>query len=92
MSYLTSEVHTAFKPYFTPQRFLSDESQFAALRTHAFTIIAPMLAVLDARLGDKRALLDSGRSILDPYLYVLLRWADYVPGGLSAMLLMALRL
>ena len=34
LSFLTGEVHVAFKPFFMPQRFLADEAQFAALKAN----------------------------------------------------------
>ena len=83
LSYLTSEVHVAFKPYFTPQRFLDDPEQFPALRARAFVVLAPMLQALEARLGEAQFMLDDRRSVADAYLYVLLRWAEEAPGGLG---------
>ena len=83
LSYLTSEVHVAFKPYFTPQRFLDDPGQFSALQARAFVVLAPMLQTLETRLGDADFILDGRRSVADAYLYVLLRWAQEAPGGLS---------
>ena len=84
MSYLTSEVHVAFKPFFTPQRFLDDERQFQAPRARAFVVLAPMLQTLEERLGDSRFILADRRSVADAYLYVLLRWTENAPNGLSA--------
>ena len=83
LSYLTGEVHVAFKPYFTPQRFLDDEAQFPELRSQAFAVLAPMLRALETRLGGGAFILEDRRSVADAYLYVLLRWADEAPGGLS---------
>jgi glutathione S-transferase len=83
LSYLTGEVHVAFKPYFTPQRFLDDAAQFPALKAHAFTVLAPMLQTLEARLGDADFILHGRRSVADAYLYVLLRWTQEAPQGLS---------
>ena len=83
MSYLTSEVHIAFKPFFMPQRFLDDERQFGALRAKTFLVLAPMLQTLEERLGDSRFILADRRSVADAYLYVLLRWAENAPAGLT---------
>lgn len=83
LSYLTSEVHVAFKPYFTPQRFLDDPQQHPALQSQAFVVLAPMLQALETRLGDADFILDGRRSVADAYLYVLLRWAEEAPGGIS---------
>ncbi len=83
LSFLTGEVHVAFKPFFMPQRFLDDEAQFAALKANAFVTLAPLLAMLEARLGADSFILDDRRSVADAYLYILLRWVDNAPDGLS---------
>jgi glutathione S-transferase len=83
LSYLTGEVHVAFKPYFSPQRFLSDETQFKALQTQAFAVLTPMLDVLEKRLGNANFILNDRRSVADPYLYVLLRWVDNARTGIA---------
>ena len=83
LSFLTGEVHVAFKPFFMPQRFLDDEAQFAALKANAFVTLAPLLAMLEARLGADSFILDNRRSVADAYLYVLLRWVENAPDGLA---------
>ncbi len=83
LSYLTGEVHVAFKPYFTPQRFLNDETQFKALQAQAFVVLTPMLERLNKQLGNLDFILSGRRSVADPYLYVLLRWVDNGPHGIA---------
>ncbi|HEX6784395.1 MAG TPA: glutathione S-transferase N-terminal domain-containing protein [Sphingomicrobium sp.] len=83
LSYLTGEVHVAFKPYFQPARFLADESLFKALQDQAFAVLDPMLRRLDGMLAGARFILNDRRSVADPYLYVLLRWVDNAPRGIS---------
>ncbi len=83
LSFLTGEVHVAFKPFFMPQRFLADEAQFAALKANAFVVLAPLLATLETRLGAGSFILDNRRSVADAYLYILLRWVDNAPDGVS---------
>lgn len=82
LSYLTGEVHVAFKPYFQPSRFLTDESHFKALQDQAFVVLDPMLRRLDSMLQGRTFILNDGRSVADPYLYVLLRWVDNAPSGI----------
>ncbi len=84
MSYLTGEVHVAFKPFFMPQRFLDDPEQFPALQAKALAVLAPMLEALEERLGASAFILHGRRSVADAYLYVLLRWADNASAGLAA--------
>ena len=83
LSYLTGEVHVAFKPYFSPQRFLSDETHFKSLQDQAFVVLAPMLDRLERQLGNLDFILNDRRSVADPYLYVLLRWVDNSPKGMT---------
>ena len=83
MSYLSSEVHVAFKPHFMPQRFLDDPEQFTALRAHAWSVLGPMFENLDATLGRQPFLLGDHRTVADAYLYVLLRWVEEGPTGIA---------
>ena len=83
MSYLTSELHVAFKPHFTPQHFLDDPDQFPALRTRAWVILGPMLEALDATLAKQTFLLGDRRTVADAYLYVILRWVNEGPSGIE---------
>jgi len=71
---LNSDVHPAFKPIFAPQRFLPDESQSAALAEAARGQVRTYLDQLNTRLQGRDWLVDS-RSIADPYLLVMVRWA-----------------
>lgn len=74
LAYLNSDVHQAFKPLFNPARFLADESAHAELQANARTRLRGMFERLDARLAD-RDWLAGTRSIADPYLFVVQRWA-----------------
>jgi len=74
LAFLNSDVHPAFKPLFAPQRFIGDESQHADLQQHARTKLRGLFERLDAQL-DGRDWLTGTRSIADPYLFVVLRWA-----------------
>jgi len=83
LSYLTREVHVAFKPFFQPQRFLTDEARHEALGEQAFVTLRPMLARLEGMIQGRRFILAARRSVVDPYLYVLLRWVDNAPYGIT---------
>ncbi|KRB07957.1 glutathione S-transferase N-terminal domain-containing protein [Lysobacter sp. Root690] len=74
LAYLNSDVHMAFKPIFTPSRFLPDEAQAPALADQARIQVSAHLRRLDAQLQGRDWLVGS-RSIADPYLFVILRWA-----------------
>ncbi|MEQ7874927.1 glutathione S-transferase N-terminal domain-containing protein [Sphingomonas sp. ASV193] len=82
LSYLTGEVHVAFKPFFQPQRFLTDETRHQALGEQAFVTLRPMLERLEGMIQGRRFMAGK-RSVADPYLYVLLRWVDNAPYGMA---------
>jgi len=74
LAYLNSDVHGAFKPIFSPTRFLPDEDRAGEVVEQARENVRVHLRRLDARL-DGRPWLAGTRSIADPYLFVMLRWA-----------------
>lgn len=74
LAFLNSDVHGAFKPIFSPSRFLEDETLAAALAKCARARVRTYLRRLDEQLAGKDWLVGT-RSIADPYLFVMLRWA-----------------
>lgn len=81
LGFLNSEVHPAFKPIFVPARFLPDATAAGAIVEAARIRVREYLKRLDARL-EGRDWLTGERSIADPYLYVMLRWAIRLEIGL----------
>lgn len=75
LGFLNSDLHKAFVPLFRPSNFLDDESQHDALKTKARANVRALLARVDGHLAGKDWLANGMRSIADPYLYVVLRWA-----------------
>lgn len=74
LAYLNSDVHGAFKPIFSPFRFLPDETLVDALAEQARLQITIHLQRLDAQMEGRNWLVGR-RSVADPYLFVILRWA-----------------
>jgi glutathione S-transferase len=74
LAYLNSDVHGAFKPIFSPMRFLADETLSERIADTARLNVSQHLARLDAQL-EGRDWLTGDRSVADPYLFVMLRWA-----------------
>lgn len=74
LSFLNSDVHPAFKPIFVPHRYHPDKAQARVVADTARDRVRAYLDVLDSRLQDRQWLVDA-RSIADPYLFVMLRWA-----------------
>jgi glutathione S-transferase len=73
LAFLNSDVHKAFKPLFTPERYLPDSAFAPALAAAARIQVRKYLERLDARLEGRRWL-TGARSAADPYLFVMLRW------------------
>jgi glutathione S-transferase len=74
LGFLNSDVHPAFKPLFAPARFLPDPALASALAASARANVRAYLGRIDKQL-EGREWLTGQRSVADPYLYVLLRWA-----------------
>jgi len=71
---LNSDVHPAFKPIFGPGRFHPDPAAAGILADTARARVRNYLELLDNRLRGRDWLVDD-RSIADPYLFVMVRWA-----------------
>lgn len=82
LAYLNSDVHSAFKPIFSPSRFIEDREQADALAVKAKALVATHLERIDRHL-EGRNWLAGERSVADPYLFVMLRWAENKVGPLD---------
>jgi glutathione S-transferase len=74
LAFLNSDVHGAFKPIFSPSRYVPDEALAEAVVDAARASVRELLERIDAHLQGRDWLAGS-RSIADPYLFVMLRWA-----------------
>ena len=74
LGFLNSDVHKAFKPIFSPARFLPDPAFAPRLAEAARGRVREHLERLDDRL-EGREWLTGERSIADAYLFVLGRWS-----------------
>lgn len=74
LGFLNVDVYAAFLPIIRPSLFLADEALADALAEHARQHIRGYLEQLDAQLAGRDWLVGQ-RSVADPYLFVLLRWA-----------------
>ncbi|MFB9068050.1 glutathione S-transferase family protein [Pseudofulvimonas gallinarii] len=85
MGLLNADLHKAFVPIFAPAKYIADESQHDAVKDAARTNVRALLKGIDAHLADHRWLANDQRSYVDPYLYVMLRWAKGVGVDLSGL-------
>ena len=74
LGFLNSDVHKAFLPIFNASLFLREEAMAGELARNASLHIRTLLERLDAQLAG-RDWLTGTRSVVDPYLLVILRWA-----------------
>lgn len=74
LSLLNSDLHPAFKPIFAPTRYHPDASQSKMVADTARTHVREYLERINGRMKGREWLADR-RSIADPYLFVMLRWA-----------------
>ncbi|WP_426703053.1 glutathione S-transferase family protein [Rhodanobacter sp. Col0626] len=84
LAFLNSDVHYAFKPIFSPRRFIDDQSLADVVSDTARLHARKLFERLDARL-EGRDWLTGARSVADPYLFVVLRWADAKQVDLQGM-------
>ncbi|HET8554342.1 MAG TPA: glutathione binding-like protein [Rhodanobacteraceae bacterium] len=75
LGFLNSDVHQAFKPIFGAASFISDEAQHEDLQQHAREKLGKLFTRIDTQLQTHTWLAGDHRSIADPYLFVVLRWA-----------------
>ncbi|MEO8460622.1 MAG: glutathione binding-like protein [Dokdonella sp.] len=75
LAFLNSDVHKSFLPMFGPGRFIADESKHEELQANARTKLRTLFEQLDAHLQGRQWLAGIGKSIADPYLFVIWRWA-----------------
>jgi len=64
-AFMTSEIHTQFKPFFRPESTPSEKDKAGQVR----------FGSIDALLGDKAFLVGEQMTIADAYLFVMLTWA-----------------
>jgi len=74
LAFLNADVHPAFKPLFSAQRFSTDEAHHPSLHEAARQRLRGLFERLNAQLAD-RGWLTGHRSVADAYLFVVLRWA-----------------
>src|SRR5690606_33718228 len=75
LSFVNSDVHPAFKPIFSPARYIGSETQHDAVKAAARTMVRVLMETADKRLADNDWLAGF-RSFADPYFYLTVRWAQ----------------
>lgn len=84
VGFLNSDVHKAFMPIFSASTFLVEEALAGELADNARRHVRTYLERLDAQM-EGRDWLTGTRSVADPYLFVILRWAAGRDVGLQGL-------
>ncbi|MBB6600572.1 glutathione S-transferase N-terminal domain-containing protein [Luteimonas sp. MC1825] len=74
LAFGNSDVHPAFKPMFSPARYIGEESEHDAVKAAARTLVRGLMESADRQLADN-TWLAGFRSFADPYFYMTVRWA-----------------
>lgn len=74
LAFVNADVHPAFKPLFGSTAYLEDADTIEKTKAHARATLRTLLERANAQL-DGRDGIAGARSIADPYLYIVLRWA-----------------
>lgn len=88
-AFFTSDVHAAFWPLFSPQRYTTDPAPEAREKVVAAAraLVARQFGILEAHLQGRDWVLGEGRgkrSVIDAYAFPMIRWATRVlPEGLK---------
>jgi glutathione S-transferase len=84
LSFLNSDVHVAFKPVFNPRRILPDPAHANAIAETARAHVRTLFGRIDKQLAG-RDWLTNQRSVADPYLFVMTRWAVRLNVGVDGL-------
>jgi glutathione S-transferase len=82
LAFFNADVHPTFHPLFGSTSYLGDDTAIDKTKDNARTKLRELFERADKQLAGRDWLTDS-RSIADPYLYVVLRWAKAMKVDLS---------
>ena len=85
-SFLTGDLHPAFFPLFTPERYTTatDAAALDAALSAGVALVGTKLPLLEAQIGDCAWIVGGKRTIVDAYATPMLAWASAkLPGGLD---------
>ncbi|MDO5104110.1 MAG: glutathione binding-like protein [Lautropia sp.] len=81
MSFLASDLHPAFWPFFFPQRYTTatDEAALKAVKEASYARVDRAMQHLDKLIGDTGHVYQGRRSIADAYAFAMVRWTEMLP-------------
>lgn len=84
LSHFSANVHPTFWPFFAPARYIDDPELHDRVRQSALGQVGSAFAFLERHMEGRDHVLGDKRTVLDPYLFVFLRWGKSVlPEGLG---------
>ncbi len=84
LGFVNSDVHPAYKPLFGATRYLGDNQMIEKSKDNARTRLRTLFEIADRQLQG-RDWIAGTRSIADPYLFVMVRWAKSQKIDLSGL-------
>jgi len=75
LAFVNSDIHPAFKPLFGATAYLGDAAMIEKSKDNARAQLRTLFERIDAQLGKHDWIAGGTRSIADPYLHVVTRWA-----------------
>ena len=84
LAFVNSDMHPAFKPLFGTTAYLGDDAAIGKTKDAARKSLRGLFERADAQLAGN-AWIAGDRSIADPYLYVVIRWAGALGVDLSGL-------
>lgn len=77
MNFIATTLHKGcFSPLFNPGSFSDDETDFEAIKRVTMKRLMDTLQIVEDRFSDRDYVLGSDFSVVDPYLFTVLRWSD----------------
>ncbi len=86
LSFLGSDFHPAFFPYFVPDRFTASQDEGArdAVRHASLKLIEKVMTRLDVHLRERDYILRPKKTVVDAYAFAMCRWAAKLPRPISS--------
>jgi len=77
LAFMTGDLHPAYFPVFSPQRYTTyeDKDAFLATKTAGLKLVERMLNHIDSHLEGKRHIVGERRTIADAYAFAMIRWS-----------------
>ncbi len=78
LMYLTNTVQAGFMHFLYPERYTNDPAAEAAIHEREGELLHDAFDWLDSELGDRDWLVGDERSVVDIYLFMLVRWGRHL--------------